>query len=148
VDYLRWEPQILGPDTAEGIWAQVVGTHACEYRAQDLGTAYSGGHQFWVQPCDLNGWVDIALEIPKAGFYTVTAKYTKSWDYAMIQASMDGTALGPVVDTYAPSVVPGDAIPLGKLELTAGRHALRFQATGHHPDSKGYLMGIDHVEIR
>ncbi len=148
VDYLRWEPQILGPDTAEGIWAQVVGTHACEYRAQDLGTAYSGGHQFWVQPCDLNGWVDIALEIPKAGSYTVTAKYTKSWDYAIIQASMDGTALGPVVDTYAPSVVPGDAIPLGKLDLTAGRHVLRFQATGHHPDSKGYLMGIDHVVIR
>ena len=50
LDYIRWEPNILGPGTAEGVWAQVVGTHDCEYRPQDLGPAYSGGHQFWVQP--------------------------------------------------------------------------------------------------
>ena len=34
------------------------------------------------------------------------AKYTKSWDYANIQAFLDGKPLGPVVDTYSETVVP------------------------------------------
>jgi hypothetical protein len=148
LDYLRWEPAILGPGTAEGVWAQVVGTRGCEYRPQDLGAAYSGGHQFWVQPCDLKGYVDIALEIPKSDTYELTAKYTKSWDYANIQAFLDGQPLGGVADTYAPSVVPADPVTLGKLQLNSGRHIIRFQAVGHNPESKGYLMGIDHLIVR
>ena len=148
LDYVRWEPDLLGPGTAEGVWAQVVGTRGCEYRPQDLGPAYSGGHQFWVQPCDRNGWVEIALEIPRAGSYELIARYTKSWDYASIQASLDGKPLGAVVDTYSATVVPGNPLTLGKLELSAGRHLLRFQAVGHNPESKGYLMGIDHVIVK
>jgi hypothetical protein len=52
------------------------------------------------------------------------------------------------VDTYAASVAPDNPLTLGKLDLTAGRHVLRFQAVGHHPESKGYLMGIDHVIVK
>jgi len=148
LDYFRWEPAILGPGTAEGIWAQVVATHDCEYRPQDLGPDYSGGHQFWVQPCGLNGWVDIAIEIPSAGAYEIAAKYAKSWDYANIQAFLNGNAVGPVIDTYAPSVVPGETVVLAKQDLTLGRHILRFQAISHNPESKGYLMGIDHVVVK
>ncbi|HEY5909629.1 MAG TPA: glycoside hydrolase family 172 protein [Verrucomicrobiae bacterium] len=148
LDYLRWEPAILGPGTAEGVWAQVLRTHDCEYRPQDLGPAYSGGHQFWVQPCNLNGWVDIAIQIPKASSYEIIAKYTKSWDYANVQAFLDGQKLGPATDTYSAAVVPAEPITLGRVELTSGRHVLRFQAVGHNPESKGYLMGIDHVIVR
>lgn len=148
LDYFRWEPSILGPGTAEGIWAQAVGKHHCEYRPQNLGPAYSDGHQFWVQPCSLNGWVDIALEVPRAGSYEIAVKYTKSWDYATVQARLDGKPLGPVTDTYSPTVVSADPLTLGKLNLTAGRHVLRFQAVGHNPESKGYLMGIDHVIVK
>ena len=148
LDYFRWEPKILGPDTATGIWAEVIATHGCEYRPQDLGSAYSGGHQFWVQPCDLNGWVDIAIHLPETRPYEITAKYTKSWDYAKVQASLDGKPLGEVVDTYAETVVPGPAVTLGNQELSAGRHVLRFQAVGHNAESKGYLMGIDQVVLK
>ena len=80
--------------------------------------------------------------------YEIVAKYTKSWDYARIQASLDGKLLGLEVDTYAPTVVPGDPVTLGKHDLSAGRHVLRFEAVGHHPESKGYLMGIDHVIVK
>jgi hypothetical protein len=75
-------------------------------------------------------------------------KYTKSWDYACVQAFLDGKPLGPVVDTYAPTVVPAAALTLGKLALTAGRHVLRFQAVRHNRQSKGYLIGIDHVIVK
>jgi hypothetical protein len=148
LDYFRWEPAILGPGTAEGIWAQVIGHKDCDYRAQDLGPAYSGGHQLWIQPCQRNGWIDIAVEIPKAGSYEIAVRYTKSWDYANIQAFLDSKAVGPVVDTYAQTVTPGTPLTLGKFDLGVGRHILRFQATGHNPESKGYLMGIDHVIVK
>ncbi len=148
LDYLRWEPSILGPGTADGIWAQVIGKHDCDYRGQDLGASYSDGHQLWVQPCNLNAWIDIALEIPRAGHYEIVARYTKSWDYARIQASLDHRQIGPEVNTFARTVVPGEPVILGRPDLTAGRHILRFQAVGRDAESKGYLMGIDHVIVR
>jgi hypothetical protein len=148
LDYFRWEPEILGPGNAPEIWAEVVGTKDCEYRPQDLGSAYSGGHQFWVQPCNLNGWVDIALHVPQTQSYEIIVKYTKSWDYAKVQAILDGQPLGNVVDTYAETVIPAAPLTLGKRDLTAGRHVLRFQAVGHNLESKGYLMGIDHVIVK
>jgi hypothetical protein len=147
LDYIRWEPEILGPGTAEGVWAHVLGTRGCDYRPQDLGPEYSGGHQFWVQPSGPNASVDIAVEIPHRGAYEFVVKYTKSWDYATIQASLDGKPLGPAVDTYSPTVVSADPLTLGKADLTAGRHVVRLQAVGHNPQSKGYLMGIDHLIV-
>jgi hypothetical protein len=148
LDYFRWEPDIIGPGTAEGVWAQVIGTHDCDYRAQDLGPAYSGGHQFWVQPCSLNGWVDIAFEMPATREYEIIVRYVKSWDYATAQVFLDGKPLGSPTDNYAAAAVPADPLSLGSVSLTAGRHVLRFQAVGHNAASKGYLMGIDHVIFR
>ena len=104
------------------MWAQVVESHDCDYRGQDLGPAYSGGHQFWVQPSNPTAWIDIAIRIPKEDAYEFVVKYTQSWDYARIQASLDGKSFGPVADTYSPTVVPGKPLTLGKLNLTAGRH--------------------------
>ena len=149
LDYIRWEPKILGPGSAAGVWMQALRTHGCHYRAQDLDPkTYSDGHQFWVQPSELNAWVDIAVEIPQARTYEFVVKYTKSWDYARIQAFLDDKPFGPVVDTYAAAVAPADPITLGKVDLSAGRHVLRFKAVGKHADSKGYLMGIDHVIVK
>ncbi len=148
LDYFRWEPDIIGPGTAEGIWAQVVGTRGCEYKPQDLGSNYSGGHQFWVQPSSLNAWVDIALEIPRAGSYEFTTRYTQAADYGTVQAFLDGKAIGPPVDNYHDGVILADPVTLGTADLTAGRHVLRFQAVGKNEKATDYLMGIDHVIVK
>ncbi|HLJ55814.1 MAG TPA: DUF2961 domain-containing protein, partial [Chthonomonadaceae bacterium] len=148
LDYFRWEPDIIGPGTAEGVWAQVIGTHDCDYRPQDLGANYSGGHQLWVQPCNLNSWIDIALEIPKAGIYAISTRYTEAADYATVQAFLDGKPVGPAIDCYHDGVILGEPLTLTTGELTAGRHVLRFQAVGKNERSRGYLMGIDHVIVK
>jgi hypothetical protein len=75
-------------------------------------------------------------------------KYTKSWDYARIRASLDGTPLGPEVDTFSPTLDSTGPLTLGTRDLTKGRHVLRFQAVGNNPDSQGYLMGVDHVIVK
>ena len=148
LDYFRWEPTILGPGTREGVWAQIAAVRDCDYRGQDLGPAYSDGHQLWIQPSNLNSLVDIAIEIPEAGEYAIEVRYVHSWDYATVQAFLDGDKIGTATDCYAEAVKPGEQLRLGVKALSAGRHILRFQAVDHNHDSKGYLMGIDHITIK
>jgi hypothetical protein len=148
LDYFRWEPDIIGPGTAEGVWAQVIGTSGGEYKPQDLGEKYSGGHQLWIQPSRLNAWVDIALEIPRAGSYQIVTRYTQAADYGTIQAFLDGKPIGPAVDNYHDGVALADPITLTTADLTEGRHILRFQAVGKNAKATNYLMGIDHVIVK
>jgi hypothetical protein len=149
LDYFRYEPQILGLDTAEGVWAHVLRTPGCDYRIQDLGPQWSGGHHLWVQPSRHNAAIDIALEIPREGDYEIIVRYTSSWDYAILQASLDGQPMGGPVDCYTPDVRLMEPITLGKARLTAGQHVLQFKAVDKNPmAAAGYLMGIDHIIVR
>jgi hypothetical protein len=148
LDYFRWEADIIGPGSVEGLWAQVIGTRGCDYRPQDLGANYSGGHQLWIQPSSLNAWVDIALEIPKSGKYEISTRYTEAIDYAIVQAFLDGQPLGPKFDCFHEGVILADPLTLGMVDLTEGRHVLRFQAVGKNVKATDYLMGIDHVIVK
>ncbi|WP_165223690.1 DUF2961 domain-containing protein [Aquisphaera insulae] len=148
LDYFRWEPKILGPGSADGVLAQVLGAHDADYLIQDLGPAFSDSHQIWVRPWSKGGWAEVGLDVPRAGRYQVVVKYTKSWDYARIQASLDGAPIGPEVDTFSREITTTEPLTLAAKDLAAGRHVLRFQAVGNNPSSQGYLMGIDHIIIR
>jgi hypothetical protein len=148
LDYFRWEPLIIHPESAEGVWARVVKTQGCQYRIQDLGDRFVGGHHLWLQPCNLNGLVDIGVTIPEEGDYTIEARYTTSRDYAVLQAFLDGKPIGDRVDLYTPTVELTQPLDLGRFHLTAGEHILRFQAVGRNDASTGYLMGIDYVLVK
>jgi hypothetical protein len=94
--------------------------------------------------------VDIGLEIPREGDYEIAVRYTTSWDYGIVQASLDGKPMGEPADCYAPDVRLRDLLPLGTAHLTAGEHVLRFQAVDKNKESRGqgYLMGINYVTVR
>ncbi|MGQ9731416.1 MAG: glycoside hydrolase family 172 protein [Candidatus Zipacnadales bacterium] len=147
-DYFRWEPLLIHPESTLGVWAHVVHTEHCQYRIQDLGARFVGGHHFWVQPSAHNAYVDIGLIIPQEGDYLLETRYTTSYDYAILQAFLDEKPLGARVDLYTPTVLQTDVINLGRHHLTAGQHLLRFQAVDKNKASTGYLMGIDYVLVR
>jgi hypothetical protein len=148
LDYFRWEPLIIHPESTEGVWARVLKTQGCEYRIQDLGARFLGGHHLWLQPCRENGFVDIGLNIPEEGDYTLETRYTTSWDYAILQAFLDEKPVGDRVDLLTPAVEQTQPISLGRSHLAAGEHVLRFQAVDKNAASKGYLMGIDYVLVK
>lgn len=148
LDYFRYEPQILGPESAEGVWAMVLGVRGGSYQIQDLGPNWSHGHHLWIAPSSKGAEAEIALEIPSAGDYEILVRYTTSWDYAIVQASLDGQAMGDPTDCYTPEVRLREPLTLGRVSLTAGRHILRFRAVGKNASSAGYLMGIDHITVR
>jgi hypothetical protein len=148
LDCFRWEPKLLGPKSAEGVWAQILATRDCGHTIQDMGPAYDAGHQLWINPSGARAAVDIGLNIPAKREYEIVIRVTTSWDYADIQASLDGVPVGPVLKCYSPEVRLLDPASLGKFALTAGRHTLRLQAAGKSPESRGYLMGIDYIDVR
>jgi len=39
------------------------------------------------------------------------------------------------------------AVPLGAIDLPAGRHALRFTSVGKHPASANVCFGVDAIEL-
>jgi hypothetical protein len=49
----------------------------------------------------------------RAGPYGFVVRYTRSWDYASIQAFLDGKPFGPVADTDSQTVVAGEPLTLG-----------------------------------
>ncbi len=148
LDYFRWEPKILGPGTAEGVWAQILATRRCGHTIQDMGPAYDAGHQLWINPSSAGASVDIGLHLPSEREYEIVLRVTSSWDYANIQASLDGKPVGPVLQCYSSEVKLLPPVSLGKFRLTAGRHVLRLEAAGKSPESRNYLMGIDYVDVR
>ncbi len=148
LDYFRWEPQIVSADSSEGVWATVAAVRGCAYETQELGPAFSAGHHLWIMPSARNAQVDIELHVPTAAEYDLGIRYTKSWDYAVIQAELDGKDIGPRTDTYSAEVTLGEIVPLGRANLPAGRHILRLKAVDKNENSRGYLMGIDDVIVK
>lgn len=148
LDYFRFEPHVLGPATSEGVHARILGVRGGAYGTQDLGANYYQGHQLWVQPSSRNAVLEIALTVEREGDYDLATRYTSSWDYATVQASLDGKDLGPRVDCYSPEVRLMDETPLGRVHLTAGTHVLRFKAVDKNARSAGYLIGIETVTVK
>lgn len=148
LDYFRFEPAIIGPGSTEGVWALVLKTERCEYRIQDLGSEWFGGHHLWVQPSSDGAYIDLGINIPREGEYEILVRYTTSWDYAIVKAFLDDAPLGEPVDCYTPQVLLTQPLALGRVHLTAGQHVLRFQAAGKNDASRGFLMGIDYVTVK
>jgi hypothetical protein len=97
--------------------------------------------------------VTLALEVVRAGKYTLHVHFTRARDYGIVQVSLDGRKLGQPFDGYhSPEVVPSGPVALGTVELPAGAHTLRFEVVGANPDStkeegRGYFLGIDCLSL-
>jgi hypothetical protein len=148
LDCFRWEPQILSDDSAEGVWAGVATVRGCAYEVQNLGPAYSAGHHLWIQPSSPNAFVDIEVNLPRGGDYNLALRLTRSWDYAIVQAELDGKEIGPRVDCFSADVQRGEVVALGRTNLPAGRHILKLKAVDKNGASRGYLMGVDDLIVR
>ena len=112
---------------------------------QDLG-GWSGNGQFFWTPQSAPASVTTKFSVPEAGKYVVTLQYTKSFDYGVYQAFLDGKSVGSVVDLYSPNV-ERLTVSWGIRELTAGEHELKFETTKNNPASKGYYFGLDTIEL-
>jgi hypothetical protein len=103
---------------------------------------WSNGRQLFCRARQ-GGYVELALDVARAGEYALDIYFTRAPDYGRVEVSVDGKPVGAVFDGFHANVVPSGKIPFGHLALAAGRHRLRFRVVGKHGESTGYYLGID-----
>jgi WD40 repeat protein len=108
---------------------------------------WSNGKQLFCQT-EADGFVELAIEAPQAGDYTLAVSLTRAPEYGCVHVTLDGQRIGPEFDPFAEEVKPPTRVPLGQVELPAGSHRLRFTAVGKNPRAAGHHMGIDCLEVQ
>ena len=117
--------------------------------AQQVGIAsfppLSGGRLLFVRLRERGDSIELALPPSlRPGRYAMTLRLVTSWDYAVLQASLNGAALGPPVDAYTPRV-DATSVPLGTVAIASGPNILRLEAVARNPASTGHAAGLDAV---
>jgi hypothetical protein len=111
------------------------------------GGRWSGDSQVWFRPSAPNAYFELVAPVKEVGTYTLTGYFTKAVDYGQVQVSVDGKNVGPVFDGFNEGVIPSGPVVFGTVDLTAGRHVVRFTVTGKNAKSIGYMVGVDALSL-
>ena len=118
-------------------------------QVQDM-SAFTGdwsGDQLWWIEARPGDRLTLPIEAPAAGAYELIGFFTRATDYAIVRVSVNGRAVGSLIDLYAPRVEPTGVLPLGSVQLQAGVNELVVEIVGKDVRSAGYsdgyLVGID-----
>jgi len=146
LDYLGWQ-RLVVEDAIEGETAEVIDVKDGRITDQELGDRFSGGNHLWFHPTKVGASFTWPLDVPRDGSYELCVYFTKSWDYAIVNLSLDGKNLGEF-DTCAPTVVWAGKTSLGVHELKEGTANLKFEVVGKSDQSKGILVGVDCLTLK
>jgi len=94
------------------------------------------------------GFVELEVDVPRAGNYHLDVYFTQAEDYGIVQVSIDGKKVGNRFDGFYGRVVPSGRVDFGVVSLSEGQHRLRFTIVGKNPASLSYNMGIDCLELK
>jgi hypothetical protein len=70
-----------------------------------------------------------------------------SWDYGIVQWSINGQPLGEPLDGYAPAL-GSRTIRSSPLTLRDGTNELRVVVVGRNPKSQGWNAGLDVIRLQ
>ena len=118
-----------------------------ERQSSCCGVTWSDGAQLWMKPQAEGQFAEFTVEVSKAGSYDLALRYSKAGDYGNLRVMLDGKQLGEF-DGHHTDGVTTDEGSLGTVQLTAGKHTLRFESAGKHDASTGLFMGVDYLELR
>ncbi len=118
-------------------------------RMQNLGDAWSGQLQKWLQFTQAGQWADLRFKVARAGTYRVSIVLTHAVDYGIAEIAINGRTLESKVDCFLDHATHIDKarVSLGRVQLEAGDNLLRLICSGKNPRSNGYLLGIDCLEV-
>jgi hypothetical protein len=130
---------------------------ACNYtNAQHHGTgavfaqrlAFYPRPQLFYRPELAEGaWLEIPFEVVAKEPLRLLVKATQAEDYGRYQALLDGTRVGDVMDFHSATLRSAE-YHLLDFWPEPGRHTLRLECVGRHPQSSGYYCGIESVRLR
>ncbi len=108
----------------------------------------SNGEHLFLRFGDTGDHVTLALpDSIRPGLHTVLLSVVTSWDYAIVQWSLDGKDLGPPFNGYSPET--WRRISIAPRVLIEDRpHELKATVVARDPRSTGFAAGLDAVLLR
>jgi hypothetical protein len=108
---------------------------------------WPNGQVFFKPTTMADAWYEIPFEVQVKEPRRLLVRLTRSYDYGIYQASLDGVKVGPPMDLYNDETDTKE-FPLLDFWPEPGRHVLRLECTGQAEASKGNYLGIDAVLLR
>jgi len=113
---------------------------------------WSGEQQLWIQARRVGDFVELIVPAPGTEPVRVTLYATRSWDYGVVQFSVNGKVAGDPRDLD--SGTNGTARATGPIDLgihtpRAGSLVLRAEVTGGHvrTNAQSFFFGLDCVTL-
>lgn len=103
--------------------------------------------RYLVCAANKGNFVELQVEVPETGRYRLAVCLARSWNFGLVQVSLDGREIGEPFDGLQGSAPMAERVEYGTFELREGPHRLRFTAVDKNPKSPEYCMGIDYVQL-
>lgn len=108
---------------------------------------FSRGKQVWFRATASGATAEFAIPGDvKPGKYRATLWIVCSWDYGIVQWSLNGKPLGDPVDAFSPAVV-AKKVDGGVVEIREGENRLDLKIAGKNEKSTGYFAGLDALKL-
>ncbi len=132
---------LLPKTVAHGVTVQVE-----SYRDEgiDIGGSYV---VFTPQTVGETGSLTVPIAAPYRDIYEIRAVLTQGPVYGRVQLSINGTAVGPPYDCYAPEPIAGTLVSFGTAALTAGENQITLSTLGKAPEATGSKIGVDAYQV-
>ena len=114
--------------------------------SQDLMGLINGKQLLFSSP-EEKAVIEIPFDIAESNTYYVTVHTMTSWDYGIFDIYLDDILLKKNQDLFSESMVTGIEIRGNLRDIAEGKHKLIFKNAGKNPQSEGYLVGIDAIEL-
>lgn len=108
---------------------------------------FSNDNQMWLRGQKVGSWAELGLPEVAPGTYKITIFPVTSWDYAIVQISLNGKKVGGPYDSFTPACRRGKPIVAEGVVLKGKGDVLRVEAIGKNEKSTGYFSGIDAIKL-
>jgi len=107
------------------------------------GGKWSGGQQLWLRDAKVGDSVEITINVPTSGYYSVSTGLTKAVDYGVFDFLIGGKAVKTGVDCYSQNLAFPSPLTLAELVfLESGPLKVSAVVRGANPLSvKNYMLG-------
>lgn len=114
---------------------------------QQFGSSWGGNAHLWWGANGTGDTLTVTLDLPAAGLFAVELYMTRGPDFGNVEVTLSGQSPALNFSGYAPTVFWSGPIQMGKFQLPAGQHTIKFRVTGKYPASKGYRVGFDRLRL-
>jgi hypothetical protein len=145
-------PVLIAEEALEGEELRVVAGPSGTHEVQDLWfveNTFSKERLLSWRDGKVGDALVLAVPVPAAGRYKVSAAFCQADDFGIVQVSLGGSTLGAPFDGWAERVRSTGPRELGTVDLPAGDAELRFLLTGRNENAKPrFLLGLDYVRLQ